>query len=107
MIMKVEIIENKGLELIGIVKKIEMKKGAEECPAFWKEFSDKYCIPMMKDGKPQNEAQQAVADNGIGEFALCDCDMAAGTFDYFISGSYKGGHVPEGMEVRKVDTGNG
>ena len=28
--MKFEIIENNGLELIGIVKKIEMRKGAEE-----------------------------------------------------------------------------
>ena len=35
--MKFEIIENNGLELIGIVKKIEMSKGAEECPAFWKD----------------------------------------------------------------------
>ena len=31
MIIKFEIIENNGLELIGIVKKIEMKKGQEEC----------------------------------------------------------------------------
>ena len=38
--MKFEIIENEGLELIGIVKKIEMKKGVEDCPAFWKEFSE-------------------------------------------------------------------
>ena len=32
--MKFEIIENEGLELIGIVKKIEMKKGAEEKAAY-------------------------------------------------------------------------
>lgn len=57
--MKFEILENNGLELIGIVKKIEMKKGPEECPAFWKEFSDKYWIPMMQAGKPLNEGQQA------------------------------------------------
>ena len=49
--MKFEIIENEGLELIGIVKKIEMKKGAEECPEFWKEFSEQLCIPMMQAGK--------------------------------------------------------
>ena len=45
--MKFEMIENEGLELIGIVKKIEMKKGAEQCPAFWKEFSEQLCIPMI------------------------------------------------------------
>ena len=101
--MKFEIIENEGLELIGIVKKIEMKKGQEECPAFWKEFSEQLCIPMMQAGKPLDDKQAAVAENNIGEYALCDCDMAAGTFDYFISGSYKGGNVPEGMEVRKAD----
>ena len=101
--MKFEIIENEGLELIGIVKKIEMKKGAEECPAFWKEFSEQLCIPMMQAGKPLNDKQAAVAENNIGEYALSVCDMAAGTFDYFISGSYKGGNVPEGMEVRKVE----
>ena len=33
--MKFEMIDNNGLELIGIVKTIEMKKGAEQCPAFW------------------------------------------------------------------------
>ena len=49
--MKFEIIENEGLELIGIVKKIEMKKGAEECPAFWKEFSEQLCIPMGKKSR--------------------------------------------------------
>ena len=76
---------------------------AEECPAFWKEFSEQLCIPMMQAGKPLNDKQAAVAENNIGEYALCDCDMAAGTFDYFISGSYKGGNVPEGMEVRKVE----
>ena len=101
--MKFEIIENNGLELIGIVKKIEMRKGAEECPTFWKEFSEQLCIPMMQAGKPLNDLQAAVAENSIGEYALCDCDMAAGTFDYLISGSYKGGNVPEGMEVRKVE----
>ena len=100
--MKFEVIENDGLELIGIMKKIEMKRGPEECPAFWKEFSDKYCIPMMQTGEPLNEGQQAVAENEIGEFALCDCDMTAGTFDYFISGHYKGGNVPEEMVGRKA-----
>ena len=29
--------------------------------------------------------------------------MESGTFDYFISGSYKGGNVPDGMGVRKVE----
>lgn len=101
--MKFEIIKNGGLELIGIVRKIGMKKGAEECPAFWKEFSEQLCLPMMQAGKPLNDKQAAVADNNIGEYALCNCDMATGTFDYFISGSYKGGMVPDGMEVRKVE----
>ena len=70
--MKFEIIENEGLELIGIVKKIEMKKGAEECPEFWKEFSEQLCIPMMQAGRPLNDKQAAVAENNIGEYALCD-----------------------------------
>ena len=55
--MNFEIIENNGLELIGIVKKIEMRKGAEECPAFWKEFSEQLCIPMMQAGKPLNDQE--------------------------------------------------
>ena len=84
-------------------EKIEMKKGTEQCPAFWKEFSEQLCIPMMQAGKPLDDKQAAVAENNIGEYALCDCDMESGTFDYFISGSYKGGNVPEGMEVRKVE----
>ena len=57
--MKFEIIKNGGLELIGIVRKIEMKKGAEECPAFWKEFSEQLCLPMMQAGKPLNDKQAA------------------------------------------------
>ena len=65
--MKFEIIENEGLELIGIVKTIEMKKGAEECPVCWKEFSEQLCLPMMQAGKPLNDKQAAVAENNIGE----------------------------------------
>ena len=78
--MKFDIIENEGLELIGMAKIIEMKKGAEECPAFWKEFSEQLCIPMMQAGKPLNDKQAAVAENNIGE------DAAARIVNDFLSG---------------------
>ena len=94
--MKFEIIENEGLELIGIVKKIEMKKGQEECPAFWTEFSEQLCIPMMQAGRPLNDKQTAVAEQqqdfsttnlqvtGVDESDIVKTD---GEYIYAISGN--------------------
>ena len=65
--------------------------------------------------------QKAAFDNGVGEFGLCTCDIpnhncatcaeqnfgtcSKNTFTYVIGGIYKGGEVPEGMQLFPIHSG--
>ena len=65
--------------------------------------------------------QQAAIDNGVGEFGLCTCDIpnhncatcweanfgacSKNTFTYVIGGTYKGGEVPDGMQLFPISSG--
>jgi len=119
--MKYEIIELHDAQIIGMAKKIAFNEAKEECPKFWGEYVEKIIKPVIFEKQTPNAFQKAAFDNGVGEFGLCTCDIpnhncdtcweanfgACGknTFTYVIGGIYKGGDVPEGMQLFPIHSG--
>jgi len=113
--MKHEIIELHDQQIIGIAKEIAFNQGTVECPKFWGEYVEKFIKPVVMEGKAPNAQQQAVFANNIGEFGLCTCSIPnhncgtcaainftacnTKTFTYVIGGTYRGGDIPEGMQL--------
>jgi len=111
----------KDVRIIGMSKKIPFKSGAEECPKFWAEYVDRIIRPVIFEKQVPDAFQQAAFANNVGEFGLCTCDlpnhncMTCGevnfkggctkSFTYVIGGTYKGGDVPEGMELYPIRDG--
>lgn len=102
--MKYDIIEIKELRVIGIAKELKMSEGPVECPKFWNEFVTRFITPM-KSGLPLTPQQEAIQKNMIGEFGLCICNDANGTFQYVIGGRHLGGEVPEGFDLYDLPDG--
>ena len=68
-----------------------------KCPEFWdKEYNRKYAH-LWQTMKPETPVEKAILENGIGMFAICA--EGDGSFDYWIAGLYKGGDVPEGLQL--------
>ena len=119
--MKHEIITLDGVQIIGMAKEIAFCKGQEECPKFWGEYVERIIKPVFMEHKAPDTFQQAAIDNGVGEFGLCTCDIpnhncmtcaevnfgvcSNKTFTYVIGGIYKGGSVPEGMQLFPIFSG--
>ena len=119
--MKYEIITLENVQIIGMAKEIAFCKGQEECPKFWGEYVERIIKPVFMEHKAPDAFQQAAIDNGVGEFGLCTCDTpnhncatcweanfgacSKNTFTYVIGGIYKGGGVPEGMQLFPIHSG--
>ena len=85
------------MTFIGYHTEIRPEEGYQKCPEFWdKEFAEKY-ERLWKTMKPETEIEKAILDNGIGTFAICS--ESENGFLYWIAGLYKGGDVPEGLEL--------
>lgn len=116
-----EIINLQDVQIIGIAKEIAFNQGQVECPKFWNEYFMTLIKPVMIDHLQPNALQQAAIDNGIGEYALCTCQLPnhncatcgetnftscnCKTFTYVIGGTYRGGEVPEGMQLYPIHSG--
>ena len=85
------------LTLIGYSTLIAPDEGYEKCPKFWEEEYAKKYARLWQTMKPQSAVEKAILDNGIGMYAIC-ADGENG-FTYWIAGEYKGGEVPEGLEL--------
>ena len=85
------------LTFIGFHTEIAPDEGYQKCPEFWdKEYAEKYAR-LWQTMKPETPIEAAILENGVGMFAICS-DCADG-FIYWIAGEYKGGEVPEGLEL--------
>lgn len=118
--MKTEIITLKDAQIIGMSKDIAFCN-PQECASFWGEYVERIIKPVYMDGKEPDEFQKAAMENGIGEYALCTCSIpnhncatcgvenfgkcSTKTFTYVIGGIYKGGNVPEGMQLFPIHSG--
>ena len=85
--MKHEIITLENVQIIGMAKEIAFCKGQEECPKFWGEYVERIIKPVFMEHKAPDAFQQAAIDN------------------YVIGGIYKGGGVPEGMQLFPIHSG--
>jgi AraC family transcriptional regulator len=47
--------------------------------------------------QPENDLERAILENGIGMYAICA--ESENGFAYWIAGLYRGGGVPEGLEL--------
>ena len=85
------------LTLIGFHTEIRPEEGYQKCPEFWAtEYTAKYAR-LWQTMKPQTPVEAAILENGIGMYAIC-VESEDG-FAYWIAGEYKGGDVPEGLEL--------
>ena len=85
------------MTFIGFHTAITPDEGYKKCPEFWdKEFNEKY-THLWQTMKPETPVEAAILENGIGMYAIC----ANGDdgYAYWIAGQYKGGKVPEGLEL--------
>ena len=86
-----------AMTFIGFRTEIAPDEGSRKCPEFWdREYNAKYAR-LWQTMKPESAAEAAILENGIGMFAIC-ADSGS-SFDYWIAGLYKGGEVPEGLEL--------
>jgi len=95
--MNVKYEKKPALTFIGFHTEIKPEEVYQKCPEFWeKEYSAKYAR-LWQTMKPETPTEAAILDNGIGMFAICA--DATDSFTYWIAGLYKGGDVPEGLEL--------
>jgi len=95
--LKYKVVDMFPIKLIGFVREFDMETAYKEIPAFWDEICEKYCYPHIYQGLPaENEYEQAIVDNCIGEFGVC-VDSCGTKFKYLIAGRYTGGKLPDGM----------
>lgn len=86
--------------VIGFGRDVPFESGYREIPEFWEEFDRQYCTPIFSGKEPQTPEEKAFLAHGIGEFGVCvDEERTPGMFRYLIAGSYRGGPIPEGMEL--------
>lgn len=88
-----------GLRLIGFQKEFSFDNSYTEVPKFWDEVWQKHMSAVYSGKTPGTACEKAVADNRIGEFAVCIDDIGGSRFRYLIAGKYSGGEVPEGMTL--------
>jgi len=86
-----------GFTVIGFQREFTNQEAYQKIPEFWDEITEKYAQHVYAGNKPSNPYEQAIADNGIGEYGICIDDLGEGKFRYLIAGKYTGGEVPEGM----------
>lgn len=98
--MDYKVEKQRAFKIIGFSKEFSFNTSYEEIPKYWNEIFGKYKTNFFSDNAPTNEIEQAVFDNGIGEFGVCIDDVGKdGKFRYMIAGRYRGGNVPPEMEV--------
>lgn len=95
--------QKKGFKVIGFVRSFNDETSYAEIPKFWDEVKAKYCQNIFAGKEPAGDIEKAIVENEIGEYGICLDDTGhSGNFRYIIGGTYKGGPVPEGMEVVEV-----
>ncbi|MGN0682880.1 MAG: GyrI-like domain-containing protein [Oscillospiraceae bacterium] len=95
--MRVRYEHKTAMTFIGFSTSINPEESYSKCPEFWdKEYTQKYAR-LWQTMKPESPIEKAILENHIGLFAICDDN--GGSFDYWIAGIYRGGDVPEGLEL--------
>ena len=92
------------MTFIGYHTMIHPEEAYQKCPEFWdKEYAVKYAR-LWQTMKPETEIEAAILENEIGMYAICS--ESENSFKYWIAGLYKGGEVPEGLELYNFPESN-
>ncbi len=90
-------------KVIGIAREFSFDNSYEKIPEFWDEICRKFLFSLRSGNQPKNDFEKAIVDNSIGEFGICsDCEDDKKVFKYMIAGKYKGGEIPEGMQLYQL-----
>lgn len=90
------------VQVIGFEKSFSEDSSYKEIPQFWSAFSEK-CTSKSNS----SEVQQVIDSCMVGEFGICIDDLNDGKqFRYMIAGTYKGGPVPDGMQLYTLPAGS-
>lgn len=87
------------MTFIGFSTKINHDEGYIKCLQFWEEEYSKKYAHLWQTMTPENAVEKAILENQVGMFAICN--EKDGFFEYAIVGQYRGGDVPEGLELFK------
>ena len=95
--MNVSYEKKEAMTFIGFHTVIRPDEGYRECPEFWdREYNEKYAR-LWQTMRPETPVEEAILANGIGLFAICS--ESENGFTYWIAGLYRGGEVPEELEL--------
>lgn len=101
-VMDFTIEKMESFKIIGFARDFTGDNSYKEIPEFWNDTMNKYVCPLFAKSGPENEIEKAICENNIGEFGVCVDSDVKNNFRYFIAGIYKGGPVPEGMEICEI-----
>ncbi len=85
-----------GMRFIGFTESIRSGDCYQKSPVCWEEFC-KIFNNLLQNRNPENPLEKAVLENDVGTFAVCS--NRSDVVEYTIAGLYKGGEVPEGMNI--------
>ena len=86
-----------AMRFIGFSTSIRPEEGYQRCPEFWdREYAQRFAR-LWQTMQPENALEAAILENGVGMFAICE--ERGDSFEYWIAGLYRGGEVPEGLEL--------
>lgn len=90
--------------MIGFHTTILPEEGYDKCPEFWdREYNEKYAH-LWQTMIPENDVERAMLNHGIGMYAVCT--DGSGSCEYWIAGMFRGGDVPEGLELLEMADGD-
>lgn len=89
--------KKEAMTFIGYHTEIKPEEGYVKCPEFWdKAYNERYAR-LWQTMKLETPVEKAILANRIGMFAICA--ESENGFAYWIAGLYRGGNVPEGLEL--------
>ena len=95
--MNVTYEKKQAMTFIGYHTQIRPEEAYRKCPEFWdREYAAKYAR-LWQTMKPESDVERAILENRIGMYAICA--ESENGFAYWIAGLYRGGEVPEGLEL--------
>jgi len=93
-----------AFQVIGLAREFNLETSYARIPAFWEETVKAHLGPLMGGKAPQTPLEKAICDNCIGMYGICLDDRDGSQFHYLIAGPYRGGDVPQGLEVHAFPT---
>jgi len=101
--MNYKIEKMNSFKIIGFKKKFKGETSYQDIPKFWSEVFNAHHKALCGIEEPKSVLEKALVDNKVGEFGICiNNNETCNEFDYLIGGYYKGGKVPNELEIVEI-----